>query len=210
MKMRWILFLLFSALLASAQTGILYSNNFEKAEVGKLPEDMMALQGEFRVKAERGNKMLELPGAPLETFAVLFGPTETDNVAVSARIVGTAKGRRAPAFGVGLNGVSGYKLQLSAAKGALELLKDQETKAGADYNWKSGQWTWFRLEARNVKKGEWRIQGRAWAQGEAEPDKWLVTFEEKEEPVPGRASVIGIPYSGAPIQYDDLTVYSIR
>lgn len=194
---------------AVAQTSVLYSNNFEQTEVGKLPDDLMAIQGDFSVKAEAGNKMLELPGAPLDAFAALFGPTETANVAVTARIAGTAKGRRAPAFGVGLNGVGGYKLQLSPAKGVLQILKDQDAKASVDYAWKSGQWTWFRLEVRKFGDGKWKIRGRAWPQGKAEPDRWLVIFEEKEEPIAGRASVTGSPFSGTPIQYDDLVVYRV-
>src|SRR2546423_15410657 len=90
-----------------AQTRPLYENNFEKAEVGKLPEGFLALDGGFVVKEETGNKVLELPGAPLDSFSVQFGPTESSDIAISARIRGTAKGRRYPTFGVGLNGVAG-------------------------------------------------------------------------------------------------------
>ena len=61
---------------SSAQAQVLYTNGFDKAEVEKVPEDMMVLDGGFAVKEEGGNKFLELPGAPLETFGVLFGPAE--------------------------------------------------------------------------------------------------------------------------------------
>src|SRR5258705_12614603 len=91
-----------------AQPKPLYENNFEKAEVGKLPEGFLALDGGFVVKEEQGNKVLELPGAPLDSFSVQFGPTESADVAISARIKGTAKGRRFPTLGVGVNGVAGY------------------------------------------------------------------------------------------------------
>src|SRR5947207_4367378 len=87
-----------------AQPKPLYENNFEQAEVGKLPEGFLALDGGFVVKEEKGNKFLELPGSPLDSFAVQFGPTAASDVAVSASINGTAKGRRYPTFGVGLNG----------------------------------------------------------------------------------------------------------
>jgi hypothetical protein len=190
----------------AAEGPVLYANDFEKAEVGKLSDDFLAIQGDFIVKAESGNKVLELPGTPLETFAALFGPTEKSDVAVGARILGTSKGRRSPTFGVGLNGAGGYKLQVSPGKKALELCKDQEIKTSAPFDWKSGQWTCFRLEVRKVKDGEWKVQGRAWARDEAEPDKWLLAFDETEEPVPGRASVLGSPFSGTPIQFDDLVV----
>jgi len=184
----------------------LYENNFEKAEVGKLPEDLKFATGEFVVKAEGDNKFLELPGAPLDSFNVQFGPTESADVAVSGRIYGTAKGRRYPTFGVGLNGVGGWRLQVSPGKKALELYRDQEIKATASYDWKPGEWMRFRLQVRKVKGGEWKIEGKAWRVGTPEPAQWTMTFDEKEEPVAGCASVFGSPFSGTPIWFDDLVV----
>src|SRR2546422_11733671 len=99
----------------------LYENNFEKTEVGKVPPEFLVLDGGFAVKEEAGNRFLELPGSPLESFGVQFGPTESSDLSVTARIKGTAQGRRYPTFGVGLNGVAGYKLQVSPAKKTLDL-----------------------------------------------------------------------------------------
>jgi len=189
-----------------AQTKPLYENNFEKAEVGKVPDDFLVLDGGFVVKEEAGNKFLELPGAPLDSFAVQFGPATNSDVAVSARINGTAKGRRSATFGVGLNGVGGYKLQMTPAKGLLELYKDQTPKASVPYEWKTGQWTMLRLQVRKIKDGAWKIEGKAWLQGSAEPGQWMISFDETEEPANGRASVFGSPFSGTPIQFDDLVV----
>src|SRR5436190_9379313 len=110
----------------AADAHIIYENNFEKAEVDKVPQDMLVLDGAFAVKEEAGNKFLELPGAPLDTFGALFGPTESTNLIVSARVFGTSKGRRLPTFGIGLNGVGGYKLQVSPGKKLLELYKGDE------------------------------------------------------------------------------------
>src|SRR2546422_8809802 len=136
-----------------AQTNLLYQQNFEKAQPSKLPEDLLVIDGAFSVKEESGNKFLELPGAPLDSFAVLFGPTESSNVIVSATISGTAKGRRYPSFGVGLNGAAGYKLQVSPAKNLLDLYKDQQLKGSVGYEWKSGGWTILRLQVRSAKAG---------------------------------------------------------
>lgn len=184
----------------------LFENNFESADPGKLPDELMVLAGEFAVKGDGTNKFLELPGAPLDSFAVQFGPAELADVAVSVRAFGTAKGRRFPTFGVGLNGVSGYKLQVSPAKKALELLKDQELKASVAFDWKPGTWTNLRLQVRKVKEGEWRIEGKAWQQGSVEPGEWSISLDEKEEPIAGKASVMGSPFSGTPICFDDLKV----
>lgn len=198
------------ALSLLAQDKPLYENNFEKAEVGKVPSDFLVLEGGFAVKEEGGNKFLELPGAPLDSFALQFGPTESDGIAVSARISGTGKGRRFPTFGIGLNGVAGYKLQVSPAKKLLELYKDVEVKTISPYAWKSGQWTNLRLRVRKAGEQKWKIEGKAWPQGAPEPELWMITFDEKESPAPGRASVFGSPFSGTPIQFDDFVVSAVR
>src|SRR5882672_2976704 len=192
-----------------AQEKPLYENNFEKAEAGKAPADFLVLDGGFAVKEENGNKILELPGSPLDSFSVQFGPTQTSDISISARINGTARGRRFPTFGIGLNGVAGHKLQISPAKNLLELYKDQEVKAGVAYEWKSGEWTNLRLQVRKTKEDKWVIEGKVWVQGAAEPANWMITFEEKDAPASGRASVFGSPYSGTPIQFDDLVVSAV-
>ncbi len=192
-----------------AQTNTLYENNFEKAEIGKVPADFLVLDGGFAVKEENGNRFLELPGSPLDSFAVQFGPAEVDGVSLSARIKSTAKGRRYPTFGIGLNGVAGYKLQISPAKKMLELYKDQELKQALPYEWKSGQWTKLRLQIRKIKEGEWKIEGKAWVESSPEPSRWNIGLEEKEAPSAGRASVFGSPFSGAPIQFDDFAVSAV-
>jgi len=192
----------------AAEAKILYENNFEKAEAGKLPEDLLVLDGAFAVKAEGGNKFLELPGAPLDTYGVLFGPTESSNIAASTRVYGTGKGRRFPSFGLGLNGVGGYKLQVSPGKKLLELYKGEELAASAPYAWESDSWTILRLQIR--KTGDsWTIEGKAWKDGGAEPAGWTVSHEEKTEPTAGRASIWGSPYSTTPIRYDDLLIKTV-
>ncbi|HEX3799027.1 MAG TPA: hypothetical protein VH413_10030 [Verrucomicrobiae bacterium] len=186
-----------------------YQNNFEQAEVGKVPDDFLVLDGAFAVQVADGNKFLELPGAPLDSYGTLFGPTQKAGVSVSARINGTKKGRRFPTFAVGLNGQGGYRLQVSPAKDALEIFKGDESVANVPYQWKSGEWTMLSLQV--VKSGEvWKVEGKAWAQGSTEPAQPLVTFEEKTEPTAGRASIWGSPFSTTPIQFDDLLIRHVE
>src|SRR5437016_4469588 len=132
---------------------------------------------------------MELPGAPLDSFAVQFGPAEASDISVSARIRSTAKGRRFSTFGVGLNGVAGFRLQVSPAKKQLELYRDQELKTSVPFEWKSGEWTNLRLQIRETKAREWKVEGKAWTQGATEPGKWDVTLEEKQRAPDDRASV---------------------
>src|SRR5436190_4915221 len=188
------------------QDKALYENNFEAAVIDKVPDDFLVLDGQFAVKEEGGNKFLELPGAPLDTFGVLFGPTEKEGTAVSARIFGTGKGRRYPTFAVGLNGqgTSAYRLQVSPAKKAVELYKGDEVKASVSYEWQPATWTRLRLQVRKVKDGDWKVEGKVWT--DKEPSTWMVSFDEKDQPVAGKASIWGSPYSTTPIRFDDLLV----
>ena len=184
----------------------LYENNFEQAEPGKLPADVMSLNGDFVVKQEGSNRFLELPGAPLDAFAVMFGPTERTNVMITARIYGTAKGRRYPAFGIGLGGVSGYRLQVTPAKNELEIYKDQDLETSVQFKWKPGTWTLLRLRIRTTGDAEWKVEGKVWDAGATEPADWQIIWNADTEPRAGRASVWGSPFSGTPIRFDDLVV----
>ena len=201
----------FSCIFLSAQTAKpLYENNFEKAALDKAPEEFMVLDGGFAVKEDGGNKFLELPGAPLDTFGLLFGTTTNANVAVSAKIFGAAKGRRFPSFGVGLNGVNGFKLKISPGKNALELFKGDDVMASVPFKWESGSWTILQLQVREANDGHWKVEGKAWAQNSTEPKEWMMAVEEKSAPAAGRASIWGSPYSGTAIRFDDLAITSAR
>ncbi len=203
MKFRNILALLLAAASLSAQEST-YKNDFQSADPGKVPKDFMVLDGSFAVVAEGGEKFLELPGAPLDTFGLLFGPTERENRLASARVYGTTKGRRAPTFSIGLGGVGGYKLQVSPGKKLLELYKSDTVKASVPFNWQSGKWTRLALTLKKSGDKEWRLEGRAWPDGETEPTAPTLTFTETEQPPAGRASIGGSPYATTPIRYDDL------
>lgn len=185
----------------------LFSCDFSKLPAGPLPESFMIMQGEFAVKDLGTNKVMELPGAPVDSFSVLFGPVTNANVAVEARVFGTAKGRRMPTFGVGLGGVAGYKLQVAPGKKVVELIvAETQVVASAPFTWESGAWLQCKLQFRKTGGDSWRVEARVWRFGDVEPKDWLVATDTKEEPIAGQASVLGSPFSGTPIWFDDLKV----
>ena len=194
----------------AAEPATLYANDFDSAEAGKAPAEMLVLDGGFAVREEGGAKFLELPGAPLETFGVLFGPAVTNNVAVSARIQGSRRGRLFPAFGVGLGGVNGYKLRVSPGKKELELHKGDTDLVSVPFEWQSGQWTCFRLRVREAGAGAWKVEGKAWTEGASEPAAWQITCDENAAPRAGRAAIWGAPYASTPIRYDDLRLARVE
>jgi hypothetical protein len=181
-----------------------YAQDFSKAAPGSQPEDLLILDGQFTVKEEAGNRFFELPGAPLESFGFLFGPSEQSGFEVSARIFGSRQGRKFPTLAIGLNGASGYRLQVSPAKKALELLKGETSVASAAFDWKSGEWTELRLRIVKGASGGFRVEGRAWPASGSEPAQAQVTLEESQLQPAGKAGAWGMPYSGTPILFDDL------
>ncbi len=196
---------------AAPPAGPLYQNDLQKLAPGKMPDEFLVLGGEFSLVKDGDNVLIELPADPIDAFGLLYGPTMKNEGAVaSARIFGTKKGRRMPSFGVGVFGISGYKVRLSPAAGKLEILKDEIVKADVPFEWKSETWTRLKVEAHPIDKGQWKVQGRAWPDGEKEPETWQIEWTDAEVPPSGRASLIGAPYSGLPIRFDDLIADKIK
>lgn len=193
----------------NAASSVLYANDFTSTAVGELPDDFLVLGGEFKVAADGTNHVLALPGAPLDSFGLQFGPAPEGDVRVAARVFGTSKGRRAPTFGLGLGGVSGWKVQVAPGKKALELLRDEEVKASVPFAWQSGTWTELRLELCAGQSNTWRVTAKAWPASETEPTQPLLQAETHEAPPAGRPSIIGSPFAGTPIWYDDLKLLAL-
>ena len=190
----------------------LFKADFEKVPVDKDAGDLELMpvgEGVFKVKQDGDNKFLELAPTPLDTFGLLIGTTETDNVQVQARIFATSSGRRFPVIGVGLNGLGGYILRCNPARKTLEIIKSDEVKKSIPYTWVSGTWTILKLQFRK-KEGLWTVQGKAWEQGKTEPAEFLISLDDKEAPTAGRATLWGIPYSATPIRFDDLSVTKLK
>jgi hypothetical protein len=188
------------------ETKPLFEADFEKVPAGDLPDGFLVIDGGFSIKEADGNKLIELPGDPLDTFGVMFGPSQKDGLAVSARMKSATKGRRAPAFGVSLSGAGGYRLQYSGNKRALEIFKADESQTSVPFNWESGTWLRLKLQVRKLADGKWIAEGKAWKDGTAEPAEWLIKLEIGEEPPSGRPAIWGNPFSGEAIQFDDLKV----
>jgi len=184
----------------------LYQVDFEKTEVGEVPDDFLVLDGGFEVKAEGGKKFLELPGAPLDSFGFMFGPSARHGNEINARMFGTKKGRRYPVFGVALNGVNGYRLQVAPAKRSIELLKGKDVVAKTSFRWSGGVWLRLSLSVQQTGDAEWTISGRVWEDDKKAPTKPNLTHKETKEPRNGKPSIWGSPYSGTPIRYDDIVV----
>jgi hypothetical protein len=187
----------------------LYAENFEKMAEGEVPEQIQVLDGEFVIKKVDSNMVLEMGPDPLKPSGVLFGPADKNEYQISARIKTSATGKRFPEFGVGACGPNEFKLWMMPAVNQLQLLKGDDVEASAPIKWASGSWTKFSLRVSKTGEGKWKIQGKAWQEGQDEPKDWMINFEDNEAPRPGRAGMYCTPYAGTPTEFDDVVVEAV-
>lgn len=187
-----------------------YVNDFEKADLGKVPDEVMVLDGTFAVQAVDGTKCLELAADPIGSYGALFGPDGLAAMDVKARIWAASSGKRFPEFGIGADDAGGYKLFVIPGSHKLELRKGDDPAASVPFEWKDGGWTWLRLRVEPTSQKQWTISGKAWGQGQPEPDKWTITTTDTEAPSAGKASLWGSDFSEKPIRFDDLSVAAVK
>jgi hypothetical protein len=184
-----------------------YTNDLNALQPGNLPDEFMVMAGTWAVKeADGGNKVLEANPTPLEGMGLLFGPNGTPTSA-GARVKATSVGKRMPEMKVGLGGVSGHKVCIMPAVGQIQILRGdgEDVVAHQPYAWKGGTWTELRIRIRVGGGGKWVVEGKAWEHGKEEPKDWTISYEEKEKPPEGRASVWVTPYQETAMHVDDLS-----
>jgi hypothetical protein len=193
---------------ADATVAPSFRQDFQQTPPGAVPPEFLVLAGLFEIKADGDNRFLELPGAPLDSFGVMFGPASGSppNIVVAARIFGTKSGRKFPTFAVGTCGAGGVRLQVSPAKKAIELYHGDLPLVSVPYEWSSGTWTLLRLAL--VPDGEnVRIQGYVSGLDGKLPSEPTISHRIPIAAIkPGRSVVMGSPFSGLPIRFDDLAV----
>lgn len=184
-----------------------WANDLESWELGTPPEDLFVIDGDFEVHDHEGGKVLRLPPDPLIECGLLFGNSSKASMTASVDVWAEKRGRRSfPRFGIGVHGISGFRLRVVPAQKRLELLYQEEVIEQVPFAWKSGTWIHLKLA---IVKGSDKPTIKAWA--------WLADGEEPEEPnlmhtpaedVPtqGKASLWGTPYSGKDILFDNLKV----
>jgi hypothetical protein len=173
---------------------------------GKEPDGVFVIDGEFTVAEVDGEKVVKMGTAPVEECMMLFGDTLRGPATVRVKIKAEKKGRSYPSFGVGLYGVSGYRLRVVPARRGIEILKGDEVMAKGEFAWSGSGWTSLVLSATSGGDGRWTIEGRAWGEGEAEPEDAQVKIDVDAARVMGKAGILGTPYSGMPTLFDELEV----
>ncbi|NCF86072.1 MAG: hypothetical protein GWQ08_11160 [Verrucomicrobiaceae bacterium] len=206
---RFFFLLLFTPLLATSSWADEYVQDFEKAELGYPPDELMVIDGEFEVIEHEGGKIVKLPADPIIECGLLFGKSSKNAMTVEAKAFAEKRGRRSfPRFGVGVHGVSGYRVRVVPAAKKLELVHFEEVIHSEPFVWKSGEWCHLKLSLTN-SSGKPQVKAWVWTAGvdAKQPDAPTLTYEgEAGSSSQGKASLWGTPYSGKDMLFDDLKV----
>ena len=208
---RWIFLPLFAVLLSAcvmpprgdSNLTPLVQANFQSTD---LPASWIELNGKVIV----AKSALQLPTEPLELHGVMFGPALLDNLRVAARFKCAPKGRQFPEFGLGLNGIGGYRVMLSPGQKKLKFFRNDVLVHEVSYTWVPGDWTHLAIQIRPLPGLKWRVMAKSWHSTELEPKEWQLAWMETAEPLPGRATIWGQPFSGTPIAVDDLQMWRVE
>jgi hypothetical protein len=184
-----------------------YKADFNALELGKLPSDMMVVDGEFEIKVEGSGKALAMKAEPLTDGTVLVGKSVKHGGSITAKIKASSVKRRHPKFGLSLGGTSGFRLKVAVAEKLLEITKEDERKATVPLDeWKSGEWIHLELRAQVQADGKWLVEGFFWPETGKKPEKATVTFLSEEALPTGKAGLVAAPFSGTEILFDDVVV----
>lgn len=184
--------------------------DFESIQIGQIPTDYLVMRGSFSVQqADDGNHVLQLPGEPLNTFGLFFGPATEGPQTAQISVFTESKRRLTPRFAVGIKGRRGYRLRVVPGLKRIELLERDQVRASAEYSWQSGTWTHLSISVQ--KQGEnWTVTGKVWPESATEPRQPMLSFDlSAAAPAVGRSSLWATPYSGKPTLFDNLRVLSV-
>ena len=117
------------------------------------------------------------------------------------------KRRRYPVFGIALNGVNGYRLQVAPGQAGDRTAKGQRRRgqgavsagaAASGYDSRCGSSKPAIPSGLSAARFGWTAR--------PPPAQPTITHKETKEPRNGKPSIWGSPYSGTPIRYDDIVV----
>lgn len=190
------------------ESGLVYQNDFTQASTGGLAQDLLVLEGDFTVEKKDAQAYLKLSALPLLDASVQLGENLAGGAIIKTRVKAEMQGRRAPVFGVGLHGVTGFQLVVEPAGKKLKLKRGIEWVQDVKFEWRSGQWYFVELSVLE-NSSNWTIEGRVWAESEKRPEVAQIEYIAEEKPNKGRAYLSGTPSSGRPIYYDDIELRAV-
>ena len=133
----------------------------------------------FEVREKDGNKGLckTIENKLLQRGTTFFGHSDMKNYTIEADVLTEGNRRKMSEVGV-IN--QRYAIILKGNSQQLEINSNQERiKEAVPFKWEPNKW--YRIKARVdvAPDGTGVVHAKAWAKGEAEPDKWLIEVKHK-------------------------------
>ena len=186
---------------------VAYEQNFEKIEVGRLPDDFFVLDGRFSVQQRNARKCLILPGNPVGEFGFLFGPRfGLETMELSYSCLGGVKSRRHSAFSGAIGGIRGlnYRINPSSRKGILTYFDDW--KHDDHITWESKEWmrVYIKIVPQPVKQGMMITLKTHLESESAGPKEGFTTFLKGT--LSGKCALWGFSYAEEEMRWDDILI----
>ena len=183
--------------------GAFYRESFESKS---LPSSFTVITGRVNIKREEKNSYAVLQPDSRETVGILFGPAFSSGLRLEAGFL-VKEDEKSPAFSIGLNGLSGYKLRVNTNNQELELLKNNRLVHSVKYKWSAGQWTYLHLQVRELPGRQWSAEGKVWQENQAKPKKWTLQWIDTARPENGQPSAWASLKKGNPIALDNIRLW---
>jgi outer membrane protein assembly factor BamB len=169
-----------------------YKQDFSKVPVGRTPAGWVNAPGKFAVVELDKERVLRKtnnnPNPLLARARTYIGMPIPADYTIQADIMGTLANQNLPDMGVV---AARYSLFLDGNKQQLRLTSWQalpRVDKHVDFEMKPKTWYCLKLKVAIVD-GQGQIRGKAWARGQAEPEKWTIEFDD---PVPNKEGSPGL------------------
>jgi outer membrane protein assembly factor BamB len=204
-----------------------YENNFDNLPEGAAPGGWVNAQGKFFAKKVDGNTLLAKvntsPRPPIARANGYITSPDASNYTIQADLKSISVRNRLGDMGL-VN--SRYTIVLVGAADPLTHKRQVRVQSwdgrrrideGVDFDWASDVWYTVKLVVEQKEKTA-HIRAKVWKKGEAEPEKWLLDFEDRNPNRAGAAALYGYVYNvagseeggkieeGSEIYYDNLTI----
>ncbi len=187
----------------------LFKSDFNDLEVGDIPSNWMALDGEWSVIELDGSKVLQLSPDPLVEASIQFGKSvKGEGATATVRVKANRKRRTAPRFGLGLHGGNGFHFRVVGVTKKIELKKGDDIMQSVDFDWRPGEWHFMELTVKPADTA-WTVSGKIWAESDEKPEQNQLEYIATDVKLSGKVSVLATPYAGLPIYFDDLTAMNL-
>ena len=197
---------IFLSLISYLNADNIYKNNFESYELNSFPNDMMEIDGLFKVEAnDEGKKHLQMASEALTENAVIFGPSIKNSATLEVKVRGFKKRRSFPRFGIGLHGISGFRLRVVPSNNTVELVKNEEAIKSVPFKWNPEKWSNLKLKI-EYSNDQSLIRGWVWDEGSKASEEPVISHSHDGTPGQGKASIWGTAYSGKEILFDDISL----